>query len=150
MASWAEFEAAAPELAGAARDLLYSSGSGKAMLATVRDDEPPYINPISVAIVNGELLAFIFPSGKLKALQSDGRYALHGHLDLARPHEMLLRGRVREVTDAGFRAEAIAAWPFSPDDEYRLFAFDIATAVVGRRDSPDEWPPRYTRWRSGA
>lgn len=148
MASWAEFESAAPELAATAHDLLYRDGSGKALLATVRDDEVPYINPISVAVVDGELYAFILPSGKLRALQADGRYALHAHLDLQRPNELLLRGRAREVTDPERRAAAITVWPFEPDDEYRLFAFDIETVAVGRRDSPDEWPPRYSRWRA--
>ena len=118
MARWSDFESAAPDLAATARSLLHRDGSGKAMLATVRGDEPPHINPISVGIVDGELCAFIFPSGKL--------------------------------TDADRRAAAIAAWPFEPDDEYRLFAFDIETVLVGRRDSPNEWPPRYSRWRAPA
>lgn len=148
MATWSEFETAEPQMAATARSLLYRDGAGKAMLATVRDDEPPYINPISVGIVGEELCAFILPSGKLKALESDGRFALHAHLDLTAPNELLLRGRVRELTDADQRAAAIASWPFEPDDNYRLFAFDIETAVVGRRDSPNEWPPRYTRWRA--
>lgn len=150
MATWSEFQSAEPELAETARALLYRDGSGRAMLATVRGDVPPHINPISVGIVGDELCAFIFPSGKLTDLTSDGRYALHAHLDLREPNELLLRGRVRELTDSDVRATAIAAWPFEPDDEYRLFAFDIETVLVGRRDSPNEWPPRYTRWRSGA
>lgn len=148
MASWSDFESAAPDLAATARSLLYRDGSGKAMLATVRGDEPPHINPISVGIVDEELCAFIFPSGKLTDLTSDGRYALHAHLDPSAPNELLLRGRARELTDADRRAAAVAAWPFEPDDEYRLFAFDIQTVLVGRRDSPNEWPPRYSRWHS--
>jgi hypothetical protein len=148
MATWSEFQSAEPELAETARALLYRDGSGKAMLATVRGDAPPHINPISVGIVGDELCAFIFPSGKLTDLTSDGRYALHAHLDPQAPNELLLRGRARELTDPDVRAAAIAAWPFEPDDEYRLFAFDIETVTVGRRDSPNEWPPRYSRWRS--
>ena len=135
-------------MAATARSLLYRDGSGKAMLATVRRDEPPHINPISVGIVDDELCAFIFRSGKLTDLTSDGRYALHAHLDPSAPNELLLRGRVRELTDANTRAVAITSWPFEPDDEYRLFAFDIETVTVGRRDSPNEWPPRYSRWHS--
>jgi hypothetical protein len=148
MATWSEFQSAEPELAETARALLYRDGSGKAMLATVRGDAPPHINPISVGIVGDELCAFIFPSGKLTDLTSDGRYALHAHLDPQAPNELLLRGRARELTDPDVRAAAVAAWPFEPDDEYRLFAFDIETAQVGRRDSPNEWPPRYSRWHS--
>jgi hypothetical protein len=70
MAAWSEFPSAETELAETARALLYPDGSGRAMLATVRSDAPPHINPISVGIVGG------------------------------------------------------------------------------RSDSPSEWPPRYSRWRS--
>lgn len=148
MATWSEFELAAPDLAATARGLLYRDSSERAMLATVRGDASPHINPISVRIVGDELCAFILPSAKLTDLTSDGRYALHAHLDPKAPNELLLRGRVRELTDADVRTAAIAAWPFEPDDEYRLFAFDIETVLVGRRDSPNEWPPRYSRWHS--
>ncbi len=92
------------------------------------------------------LCAFIFRSAKLDDLVSDGRYALHAHLDPDVPNEFLVRGRAREVTDESFRATAVAGWSFSPDESYRLFAFGIESAVIGRRDSANDWPPRYERW----
>ena len=47
--TWAEFEAAAPALAARGRELLHRGDAGEALLATVRDDEPPRIHPINVA-----------------------------------------------------------------------------------------------------
>lgn len=148
MATWAEFESADPELAGRARAMLTPSGGGRTMLATVRGEEAPRIHPISVGIVGGELLAFIFPSAKLTDLEADGRYALHAQYDPRAPHELMLRGRTREVTDAALRAKAIGSWEFEPDDTYRLVAFDIESVLAGRRDSPSDWPPIYQRWNA--
>jgi hypothetical protein len=98
MISWGEFEAAAPDLAAEGRRLLYSNGHGEALLATVRADEPPRVNPISVGIIDARLYAFIIiRSAKWLALEEDGRYALHTHLDRAAPHEFSVRGRARLV-----------------------------------------------------
>ncbi|HEX5038884.1 MAG TPA: pyridoxamine 5'-phosphate oxidase family protein [Candidatus Limnocylindria bacterium] len=148
MATWAEFESAEPELAARARRLLSPGDDGRAMLATVRAAGAPRIHPISVAIVDGELLAFILPSAKLTDLETDGRYALHAQYDPRHPNELMLRGRVREVTDANLRAMAIGSWAFEPDDTYRLFAFDIESVLAGKRDSPSDWPPMYQRWNA--
>jgi hypothetical protein len=146
VATWAEFEAAEPELAARALAMLTPSGGGRTMLATVRGDEPPRIHPISVEIIGGELLAFILPSAKLTDLETDGRYSLHAQYEPQSPNELMLRGHVRIVTDAALRAAAVEAWPFSPDDTDRLFAFDIESVLAGRRDSPSDWPPIYQRW----
>jgi hypothetical protein len=151
MATWAEFEAAAPDVAAAGRRLLYRDGRGQAMLATVRgEQEPPRMNPITLAIVDGRIFAFVLKSPKLGDLERDGRYALHSHHDPAAPSEFALRGRARLVADAGVRAAAAAAWDFEVDDTYRLFEFSIESALVGLRPTADDWPPKYTSWRSTA
>jgi hypothetical protein len=146
VASWADLEAAAPELAREGRRLLYRHGDAKALLATVRGDDPPRVHPITLGIVDGEVVAFILRSAKLTDLVEDGRYALHAYVDPAAPSELMLRGRATEVTDAARRAAAARDWPFTADDSYRLFAFGIETALYGRRDAPNAWPPVYTRW----
>ena len=70
MVTWAEFEAAAPGVATAGRRLLYRDGRGAAMLATVRGtEEPPRMNPITLAIVDGRVFAFILQSRKLVDLE---------------------------------------------------------------------------------
>jgi pyridoxamine 5'-phosphate oxidase-like protein len=149
VATWAEFEAAAPDVAAAGRRLLYRDGRGQAMLATVRgEDEPPRMNPITLAIVDGRVFAFILESPKLGDLERDGRYALHSHHDPAAPSEFALRGRARLVADAAVRAAAAAEWEFEVDDTYRLFEFSIDSALVGHRPTADDWPPKYTSWRS--
>ena len=35
------------------------------------------------------------------------------------------------------------------DDDYDLFEFGVEHAILGMRDDPDEWPPRYTSWVFG-
>jgi hypothetical protein len=151
MVTWTEFEAAAPELAAEGRRLLYREGQGQAMLATVRgSDEPPRMNPITVGIVGGRLHAFILHSPKLVDLERDGRYALHSHHDPAAPSEFALRGRARLVLDEAIRSAVASDWPFEVDDTHRLFDFSIDSALVGARPTADDWPPKYTSWRTTA
>lgn len=150
MVSWSEFAASAPDLARRGRELFERTGTGEALLASVRDDLPPRIHPIHVRVVEGRLLAFlIVGSGKVSDLAADGRYALHAHQDPAVPHEFQVRGRAHEVRDRELRTVAAAAWSFEVDDGYRLFEFGVQHAIFGERASPDDWPPVYTSWRAG-
>jgi hypothetical protein len=148
MPSWADFAAAEPRAAERGRQLIYRTATGEALLATVRHDGLPQIHPIYVGVVDGRLLAFIGRSSKATDLAEDGRYALHAHQDPAAPHEFLLRGRAHPIDDPVARASLAAGWYFEPGDDYRLFEFLIDHAVLGERDSPDDWPPRYTSWRN--
>ena len=148
MVTWDSFAAAAPELAAHGQRLFKRSGTGEALLATVRGDAPPRIHPIYVEIVEGRLLGFtMVGSAKTIDLEADGRYALHAHQDPAVPHEFLVRGRAQAVTDPALTAAAAAVWSFAADG-YRLFEFSIDHAVFGERGDADAWPPRYTSWRS--
>ncbi len=144
--TWAELEAAAPDLAAAGRRLLYRGGHGQALLATVRGAELPRIHPITVGIVDGRLYAFILRSAKRLDLELDGRYALHTHLDPLAPSEFALRGRAELVEAEPTRSGVASDWSFEVDDSYRLFEFSIESALLGVRDGPDEWPPRYASW----
>ncbi len=148
MTTWAEFEAAAPDLAAAGRRLLFRSDHGEALLATVRGEAPPRIHPIGVGIVDGRLIAFINASPKRLDLETDGRYALHTHQDPSAPDEFMVRGRASAVGEP-FRSAVAAAWYFEPDETYRLFEFSVEIALLGSR-GPDEWPPRYTSWTAVA
>ena len=149
MSTWDEFASAAPEMAAMGRRLFERSGIGEGLLATIRGEGLPRIHPIYLAIVDGRLVAFlIVGSAKLADVLADGRYALHAHQHPAEPHEFLVRGRAREVTDTALLAAAAAAWSFEVDDTYRLVEFDIEHAVFGERGDPDAWPPVYTSWRS--
>ena len=150
MITWSDFADAAPELAAAGRRLIYRRDVGEAFLATVRDDEPPRINPIYVAILDGRLLAFLARSPKQAALVHDGRYALHTHQDPAAPSEFMVRGRVRVVDDPAEREPAATGWYFELDDSWTLFEFSIETAVLGERPDADAWPPVYSTWTAAA
>jgi hypothetical protein len=151
MTTWTEFEAAAPDIAAEGRRLLYRTGHGEAMLATVRgQEEPPRMNPISMGIVEGRVHAFILASPKLVDLERDGRYALHSHHDPAAPSEFALRGRARLVEDDTVRSAVAAGWSFEVDDTYRLFEFSIDSALLGVRPTADDWPPKYRSWKAKA
>jgi hypothetical protein len=54
MGTWADLEAAAPELAAIGRRLIEARGRA-ALLSTVRGDDPPRIHPVTVGIVDGRL-----------------------------------------------------------------------------------------------
>ena len=146
MLSWSDFAAAAPELAAAGRRLFERDGSGDGLLATVRNDDPPRIHPISFAIVDGGLYAFILPSAKRVDLEQDGRYALHSHQDPSAPSEFLVRGRASRIDDPTVRDRVAAGWSFEIDETYALFELSIDSALLGARPSADDWPPRYTSW----
>ena len=90
--------ASAPELAAAARRLLRRGEIDEGLLATVRGDALPRVNPVYVGFVEGHLLTVALAgSAKLRDLREDGRFALHSHQDPAAPSELLLRGRAVEV-----------------------------------------------------
>lgn len=146
MTTWDLFEEAAPDLAVEARRLIHRGGAGEMLLATVRGDEPPRIHPVNVEIVDGRLYAFILRSAKRTDLERDGRYALHTHVDPASPSEFAVRGHATLVDADLARAAAAAHWAFEVDDSYTLFEFSIEAALLGVRETADDWPPRYSRW----
>lgn len=129
--------------------LLHQRGDGEGLLATVARNGTPRIHPLNVGVRDGRLLVFVQGrSAKARDLQERPHYALHAHVDSARPNEFLVRGRARLVTDATVRQAAAADWFFTPDDSYPLYELLIDHALLGERDSADDWPPRYRSWRS--
>jgi pyridoxamine 5'-phosphate oxidase-like protein len=148
-ASWAAFAAADPDLAAAGRRLVEAEGHGSGLLATVREDVPPRISPVSVGVVDGRLLVFVIVgSAKDRDLLDDGRYALHAHQDPAKPDEFQVRGCAVELADAASRDAAASHWFFEVDDGYRLFELTVEHALLGERPDADAWPPTYRSWRA--
>lgn len=151
--TWAELEAAAPDIAAAGQRLIHARGDGEALLATVRGDDLPRIHPVNVEIVGGRLYTFaIGRSPKRTDLEQDGRFALHTHQDPAAPSEVSLRGVARRV-DAGPERDRVAeGWAFDVDDSFVLFELTIGSALLGARETAEDWPPRYSAWppRSGS
>jgi hypothetical protein len=117
VATWSEFEAAAPELAARARVLF--EAQKHLTIATLRRDGSPRISGIECVFEGGDLW-FGSMAGAVKALdlQRDPRFALHcGTGDSARwegnparwPGDAKLSGRAEEVSGQSeshrFRAE---------------------------------------------
>jgi Pyridoxamine 5'-phosphate oxidase len=152
MATWDDLAAAEPELAADGRRLLRRTGIGEGLLATIRDDLPPRINPVYAEIVDGRLLTFVQArSAKAADLADDPRYAFHTYLIPEAPDEFSVRGRARPVDDAQLLEEALAAWAFDAHGGgYRLYELDIEHAQIGRRPTADDWPPVYRSWRPEA
>jgi hypothetical protein len=100
VASWAEFEAAAPELAERVRSLL--DGHVHKTLATLRRDGSPRISGTETRLEDGELwIGSMWRALKALDLQRDPRFALHsGSEDPAGwKGDTKLAGVVEEVTD---------------------------------------------------
>ena len=147
--TWADLAAADPELAARALALLERSGTGEGLLATVRDPHPPRIHPVNVAVVEGRLLTVVLAgSAKAADLLADGRYALHGHLDPAVPHEILVRGTATVITDPERRARAGATWAFTVPDDALLLDLAVDHVLLGERPTAGDWPPVYRSWRA--
>jgi hypothetical protein len=121
------------------------------MLATVAGTDLPRLHPVTVGFVDGRLLVFMIDgSPKTRDLLDDGRYAFHARLDPAVPREFVVRGHARAVADADLRDRAVAVWPFDAADGYTLFELEVEHALLGERDSADDWPPRYRSWRASS
>jgi hypothetical protein len=76
MASWAEFEAAAPELAARVRERL--DAHVHKTLATLRRDGSPRISGTEARFADGELwIGSMWQARKALDLQRDPRFALH-------------------------------------------------------------------------
>ena len=148
-ASWADFAAAAPDIAAAGARHL-DRAAGAALLATVRGaDAAPRIHPVTVGIKDGGLFVFLLDSAKRKDLVDDGRFALHAHQDMAAPDEFSVRGRARLIPQGEVRDQVATGWFFEVDDSYWLFELRVQSAILGQRGA-DEWPPRYKRWSAAA
>ena len=148
MEGWDTFARAEPDMAEKGLALLHQRGDGEGLLATVAENGTPRIHPLNVGVRDGRLLVFVQGhSAKARDLEANPHYALHAHQDPASPHEFMVRGKARLVTDAAIRQAAAADWFFSVSDSYPLYELLIEHALLGERDSADDWPPRYRSWR---
>ena len=150
LGSWGAFVAAEPELAATARRLLRRGALDEGLLATVRGDALPRINPVIVGFVGDRLVTVVLDkSAKLRELRDDGRFALHAHQDPAVPNEVVIRGRAVELI-GDQRTEAIAGWAFDVAEADGVFDLRPAQVTLGERADADAWPPVYRSWRAGS
>ena len=129
MASWSEFEAAAPELAGTVRARL--DAHVHKTLATVRRDGSPRISGTETRLVDGELwIGSMWQARKALDLQRDPRFALHsGSEDPSEwSGDAKLAGVVEEITDPervkAINGEAAAG---GPSHLFRLDLREVST-----------------------
>ncbi len=135
MAAWHDFEAAAPELASAARTLL--DAHKHKTIATLRKDGSPRISGIEAHVIEGELWFGSMPKAR-KALDllRDPRFALHSGSEdpPAWTGDAKVSGRAEEVTDRA-RVEAIVAAmggaPPGPLHLFRAELTEVSTVCLG-------------------
>jgi Pyridoxamine 5'-phosphate oxidase len=123
MASWADVEREAPELAALARS-LFDAFTHKT-LATLRRDGSPRISGTELEFSDGEAwLGSMWHAVKALDLERDPRFALHsGSADPPDwPGDAKIAGRAVEVTDPGATAHR--------------FRLDISELVVVRLGEP--------------
>jgi hypothetical protein len=149
MASWGEFAAAEPEMAAAGRKLFLQYGLGLAFIATTTADGAPRLHPITIALTDDQLYAFIVPGPKQHDLERDGRFALHALQPENIEDEFMVAGRAELADNPGERAAALTGYHQDhAAADHRLFRFDIERALLATYDFRGQWPPVYRRWRA--
>jgi hypothetical protein len=137
MASWAEFEERAPELAREVRERF--DAHGHKTMATLRRDGSPRISGTEVTLKDGELWLGGMPgSQKCRDLQRDPRVAIHSGSDEPKTWkgDAKVAGRAVEVTaPAALRAFTDSAEQ-APPGPFHLFRVDVAEATVVRLGEP--------------
>jgi hypothetical protein len=103
MLSWAEFEAAAPEIAARGRERF---AVGYAFIGTTSQTGGPRVHPVTPLINGGRLFVFIGKhTVKFRNLRRDNRYAMHAILG-EKDEEFLILGEAVPADDPG--SEALA------------------------------------------
>jgi hypothetical protein len=129
--SWRALEAEAPEIARLGRERLERPGI--ALLATLREDGSPRINPVEPHVVDGHLLfAAMARTPKGRDLLRDPRCSLHSAVSdpEGSEGELKLAGRAEVVDDAELRARPSQAWWVGrPADKARVFSLVVERAA---------------------
>jgi Pyridoxamine 5'-phosphate oxidase len=148
--TWHDLEEGAPEIARLGRDRLERAGI--ALLATLRKDGSPRINPVEPHIVEGQLVFAAMPrTTKARDLLRDPRCFLHSVVSDpdGSEGELKLSGRAEELHDPELRERPRDAWWVGrPSRQARLFSLVIERAafvswdtargvMIVRRWSPD-------------
>ena len=132
--NWAEFAAAAPELARFGEERM--KATGLALVGTVRRDGLPRISPVEPLIVDGQLyLGMMWRSRKALDLLRDRRCLVQTTVcrreDPA--EDLKLRGRAVDVQDPAtierYCQALYEAINVRPDGQFHLFALEIESAA---------------------
>jgi len=149
--SWAEFEAAAPDLAQLGRARFQATGLS--LVGTLRANGWPRITPVEPLLHDGRLyLGMMWQSKKALDLLRDPRCVVHSTVSDKDGTEgdVKIYGRAEPVADAEEREgycvalEAAIGWR-AQGDEWHLFAVDITEVgffrVVDGGHDTRHWAP---------
>jgi len=152
-ATWAEFEADAPELARKGRALLYQHGAPLGFLGTVRPDGGPRLHPVCPVVAEDGLWVYVLRhSPKAADLRRDRRFALHAFLPEQVDDEFFIRGRAEPLDPEPALHEALvaAAKPASiGSPEEQLFQLRLERVLIATYAYRGQWPPVYEKWAAG-
>jgi hypothetical protein len=140
--TWAELEAAEPELAAFGRERL----EGQVVFqASIRRDGSPRVHPVSPWFGAGQLvLCCRAGSPKVTEFALDDRYALHSPMDNhdGEGGECMVRGTLHRIDDED---PATAARPFTSTYPLAFYACDVQE-IVATTYAGDT--PIYRRFRA--
>jgi len=146
VATWAEFEARAADLAAFGRERL---SVAPAYLGTIRDVGAPRVHPVSPIFGAGAVFVFMEPtSPKGRDLRARSWYALHSCvLDaVGTGGEFTVWGHGVPVDDPERRAAACEAAAYEPEARYILFELGVEEARCNGYG--DVVLPEPRRWTS--
>jgi hypothetical protein len=149
MATWAQFETEAPELAAAGKRVFRHGGIGLGYLATVTHDGRPRLAPVCPIITAGNLyLSVGAPTPKRRDLADDGRYVLHAPLGPS-DEEFQVSGHASLVTDPQERQSVHAAITFTFAKEDPIFVLHIEHCLwcVWENAGQPRMRPIRRRWK---
>jgi hypothetical protein len=149
MASFADLEAAEPELAARVRAAF--DAHGHKVLATLRADGSPRVSGIEARFADGDLwLAGMPRSVKFADLRRDPRMALHSGSDEpdSWTADAKISGRALEVTDPGERAAFAEAAGLPSPSGFDLFRVDVDQVVLTAVND-DKSALVISSWRPG-
>ena len=145
--SWKALAEAAPDLATFGAERLHDQ---VAYLATVKPDGAPRLHPVRPVVTDGRLFVFTeATSPKVRDLERDPRYALHGTATSDQPwdlREFAVEGEARRVDDSDVRTAVNAGSAFPRDEHFLLFELDIDTAMSTLYGADGQ--PHRQRWRA--
>jgi hypothetical protein len=145
--SWQSLADAAPALAAFGAERLHDQ---VAYLATIKADGSPRLHPVRPVVSAGHLFVFMeASSAKIRDLDRDPRYALHGTATSDTPwdlREFVVEGAARHNDDPEGRVTANAGSAFPRDERLVLYELDVASAFSTTYGA-DGRPQRH-RWRA--
>jgi len=152
MATWDEFAAAAPDLAGMGRERF--ERTEVLLLGTVRMDGTARISPCEFLFLDGKLmLGMMWQSTKALDLLRDPRCVAHSTISTkdGQEGEFKLRGRAVDVVDPDVRERngqaAFEKTGWRPPEPYHLFSIEIEEVSFIRYSG--EGHQTGIRWREG-